>query len=157
MCGYSRRQRLDVIVNLLTNLAYNKREISVFGGKQLRPNIHIKDMVKAYSVILKMKSKLVAGETFNVGFKNDTVLSLAKKVKKIIGQDVKLVKVPSNDNRSYHISSGKIFKKLGFTPRYSVDDAIRELKLAFSKGKLKNSLSNQYYFNIRRMQSLNLK
>lgn len=157
VCGYSRRQRLDVVVNLLTNLAYNKREITVFGGKQLRPNIHIKDMVEAYLSILKKPSELVAGEIFNVGFQNNTVLSLAKKVRKIIGKDVKLVKVPSNDNRSYRISSRKISKKLGFTPHHSIDKAIKELKLAFIKGKLKNSLSNQYYFNIKRMQSVNLR
>ena len=157
VCGYSRRQRLDVVVNLLTNLAYHKREISIFGGKQLRPNIHIKDMVKSYLLLLKAPKKLIAGETFNVGFKNNTVLSLAKKVKRIIGKDVKLVKVPSNDNRSYHISSNKILRKLGFVPSYSIDAAIKELKLAFINGKLKNSLSNEYYFNIKRMRSINLK
>ena len=157
VCGYSRRQRLDVVVNLLTNLAYHKREISIFGGKQLRPNIHIKDMVKSYLVLLKAPKKLIAGETFNVGFKNNTVLSLAKKVRKIIGNDVKLVKVPSNDNRSYHISSSKISRKLGFVPSNTIDAAIKELKLAFIKRKLKNPLSNEYYFNIKRMQSVNLK
>ena len=157
VCGYSRRQRLDVVVNLLTNLAYHKREISIFGGKQLRPNIHIKDMVKSYLVLLKAPKKLIAGETFNVGFKNDTVLSLAKKVRKIIGNDVKLVTVPSNDNRSYHISSSKISRKLGFVPSNTIDAAIKELKLAFIKRKLKNPLSSEYYFNIKRMQSINLK
>ena len=157
VCGYSRRQRLDVVVNLLTNLAYHKREMSIFGGKQLRPNIHIKDMVKLYLVLLKASKKLIAGETFNVGYKNDTVLSLAKKIRKIIGSDVKLVKVPSNDNRSYHISSSKISRKLGFVPNNTIEAAIKELKLAFIKRKLKNPLSNEYYFNIKRMQSVNLK
>jgi len=157
VCGYSKRQRLDVVVNLLTNLAYNKREMSVFGGTQLRPNIHIKDMVKSYLLLLNSSKKLVEGEIFNVGYKNDTVLTLAKKVKKIIGKDVKLVRVPSNDNRSYHISSKKISKKLGFVPKNSIDSAIKELKKVFSKGELKNPLSNQYYFNIKRMQSVNLK
>ena len=157
VCGYSKRQRLDVVVNLLTNLAYNKREMSVFGGTQLRPNIHIKDMVKSYLLLLNSSKKLVEGEIFNVGFKNDTILTLAKKVKKIIGKDVKLIRVPSNDNRSYHISSKKISKKLGFVPKNSIDSAIKELKKVFSKGELKNPLSNQYYFNIKRMQSVNLK
>ena len=108
-------------------------------------------------LLLKTPKKLVAGETFNVGFKNDTVLSLAKKVRKIIGNDVKLVKVPSNDDRSYHISSSKISRKLGFVPNNTIDAAIKELKLAFIKRKLKNPLSNEYYFNIKRMQSVNLK
>ena len=157
VCGYSRRQRLDVVVNLLTNLAYHKREMSIFGGKQLRPNIHIKDMVKSYLVLLKAPKKLIAGEIFNIGYKNDTVLSLAKKVRKIIGSDVKLVKVPSNDNRSYHISSSKISRKLGFAPSTTIDAAIKELKLAFIKRKLKNPLSSEYCFNIKRMKSINLK
>ena len=157
VCGSSPRQRLDVVVNILTNLAYHKREMTIFGGKQLRPNIHIKDMVKSYLVLLKAPKKLIAGETFNVGYKNDTVLSLSKKIRKIIGSDVKLVKVPSNDNRSYHISSSKISRKLGFAPSTTIDAAIKELKLAFIKRKLKNPLSSEYYFNIKRMQSVNLK
>ena len=78
-------------------------------------------------------------------------------VKRIIGKDVKLVTVPSNDNRSYHISSQKISKQLGFVPKNSIDSAIRELKFAFVKGSLKNPLTSEYYFNIKRMQSINLK
>ena len=157
VCGYSKRQRLDVVVNLLTNLAYNKRKISIFGGKQLRPNIHMRDMVESYFLMLKSPKNLIAGEIFNVGFRNDSVSSLAKKVKKIVGKDVKLIKIPSNDNRSYHISSKKIAKKLGFIPCHTIEDAIKELKTNFKKGKLKNPLSNENYFNIKRMQSINLK
>ena len=77
VCGYSPRQRLDVVVNILTNLAYNKREISVFGGKQLRPNIHIKDMVEVYDVLIKAPKFKISGEIFNVGYENKTVLQLA--------------------------------------------------------------------------------
>ena len=57
VCGYSSRQRLDVVVNIITNLAYHKREISVFGGDQLRPNIHIADMAEAYMVLLQAPHK----------------------------------------------------------------------------------------------------
>ena len=70
VCGYSPRQRLDVVVNILTNLAYHKREISVFGGDQLRPNIHIADMVEAYMVLLKAPKEKIAGKTFNAGYEN---------------------------------------------------------------------------------------
>ena len=157
VCGYSTRQRLDVVVNLLTNLAYHKREISIFGGNQLRPNIHMKDMVRSYLMLLKAPKKLIAGETFNVGYDNKSVKSIAQLVKKIIGPDVKIVKIPSNDNRSYHISSKKIEKKLGFKSKFTIEDAIRDLKIAFKKNMLPNSLNDEKYFNIKRMQSINLK
>ena len=68
VCGYSPRQRLDVVVNILTNLAYHKREISVFGGDQLRPNIHIYDMARAYKFLVEADKSLVSGNTFNAGY-----------------------------------------------------------------------------------------
>ncbi|MGB2464265.1 MAG: SDR family oxidoreductase, partial [Candidatus Puniceispirillaceae bacterium] len=73
VCGYSPRQRLDVVVNILTNLAFHNRKISIFGGSQLRPNIHIKDMVNAYICILNAPKELVAGEIFNAGYENHSV------------------------------------------------------------------------------------
>ena len=81
VCGYSRRQRLDVIVNILTNLAYHKREISVFGGSQLRPNIHIKDMIRSYETIIKADKEKVNGEIFNAGWENKSVDEIALIVK----------------------------------------------------------------------------
>ena len=94
----------------LTNLAYHKREISVFGGNQLRPNVHIKDMVNAYEAIIEAPESKIKGEIFNVGYENKSVLELANIVKKIVGSDVVLKTTQSNDNRSYHISSNKIKK-----------------------------------------------
>ena len=120
VCGYSRRQRLDVVVNILTNLAFHKREISVFGGKQLRPNIHIGDMVDAYLLILKSPKEKIQGQIFNVGTENQSVLELAETVRGVVGDDVKLVTTPTNDNRSYHISSQKIANSLGFVPSRSI-------------------------------------
>ena len=157
VCGYARRQRLDVVVNILTNLAYNKREISIFGGKQLRPNIHIKDMVRSYLMILEKKNSEVSGEIFNVGYDNLSIEDIALKVKKAIGPDVKLITTPTDDNRSYHISSEKIKNKLGFVPVYNVDDAIKDLKDAFEKKLLPNSLDDDFYFNIKRMEKIKLK
>ena len=157
VCGYSTRQRLDVVVNILTNLAFHKREISVFGGNQLRPNIHIQDMVEAYLTLLKAPREKIAGEIFNAGYENQTVLELAETVQKVVGEDVKLVATPTNDNRSYHISSKKIAEKLGFVARHSIADASKDLKEAFEKGLLPNSLSDEKYFNIKRMQSAELK
>lgn len=157
VCGYSKRQRLDVVVNILTNLAFHKREISVFGGKQLRPNIHIQDMVEAYVTLLKAPKEKIAGEIFNAGYENQTVLELAETVQKVVGDDVKLVATPTNDNRSYHISSKKIAEKLGFVATHSIADASMDLKNAFEAGLLPNSLTDEKYFNIKRMQSVELK
>jgi len=107
VCGYSPRQRLDVVVNILTNLAYHNRKITVFGGDQLRPNIHIEDMVEAYITLLKAPKEFVSGKIYNAGFENQPVRELAQIVKRVIGDDVVLEKQSTNDNRSYHISSKK--------------------------------------------------
>ncbi len=156
VCGYSPRQRLDVVVNILTNLAYHKREISVFGGNQLRPNIHIADMIEAYVVLLSAPKEKIGGEIFNAGYENQPVKKLAQTVKNVVGEDVKLITTPTDDNRSYHISSKKIKDELGFEAQYTIRGAVEDLKNAFDKGLLPDSLENEMYFNIKRMQSLNL-
>lgn len=156
VCGYSPRQRLDVVVNILTNLAYHKREISVFGGAQLRPNIHIADMVESYIALLDAPSDAVAGEIFNAGDENRSVLELAETVKGVIGEDVTLVATPTNDMRSYHISSQKIADRLGFVPKHTIREAVEDLRDALVNGKLPNSLQDERYFNIKRMQNLKL-
>ena len=153
VCGYSRRQRLDVVVNILSNLAFHKRKITVFGGKQLRPNIHIADMVEAYVVLLNAPKELIAGEIFNAGYENQSVEELANSVRDVMGDDVELVMSPTDDNRSYHISSQKISKVLGFVPSHTIKDAIVDMKQALESGLLPNSLTDDKYFNIKRMQS----
>jgi nucleoside-diphosphate-sugar epimerase len=157
VCGYSPRQRLDVVVNILTNLAYHKREIIVFGGAQLRPNIHIADMVEIYVFLLNAPKEKIAGEIFNGGYENHSVLQLAEAVRDVIGEDVVLKTTPTDDNRSYHVSSKKIADVLGFTASHTIKDAVSDIKNAFEKGLLPNSLEDEMYFNIKRMQSINLK
>ena len=157
VCGYSPRQRLDVVVNILTNLAYHKREISVFGGTQLRPNIHIADMVEMYLVLINAPKKMIAGEIFNGGYENHSVLELAETVRDVIGEDVTLKTIPTDDNRSYHVSSHKIEEVLGFKSIHTIKDAVADLREAFDAGLLPDSLNDEKYFNIKRMQSLNLK
>jgi nucleoside-diphosphate-sugar epimerase len=156
ICGYSPRQRLDVIVNILTNLAYHNREITVFGGDQMRPNIHIQDVVKAYMILLTAPKEKIAGQIFNAGYENRRVKELAETVKSVVGKDVKLVTIPTDDNRSYHISSRKIKEELGFEAKHTIRDAVVGLCAAFDKGLLPNSLENEMYFNIKRMQNLEL-
>ncbi len=156
VCGFSPRQRLDVVVNILTNLAYHKREITIFGGAQLRPNIHISDMVESYVIVLNAEQENVSGQIYNAGYENQTVQELAEIVKKVIGDDVMLKTTPTDDNRSYHISSEKIRVDLGFTPKFDIEDAVRGLRDAFDRGLIPNSLDDEKYFNIKKMQSIGL-
>jgi nucleoside-diphosphate-sugar epimerase len=156
VCGYSRRQRLDVVVNILSNLAYHTRKISIFGGSQLRPNIHIADMVEAYVALLDAPNDVIAGQVFNAGYENQSVEELAVLVREVMGDDVQLVQTPTDDNRSYHISSARIRDVLGFVPKHSIRDAVVDMKSAFDAGLLPDSLTDERYFNIRRMQSAKL-
>lgn len=157
VCGYSPRQRLDVVVNILTNLAYHKRKISILGGNQLRPNIHIHDMVRVYDAVINSPKSKISGEIFNVGHDNHSVSELGNIVKNIIGSDVEIESIKSNDNRSYHISSKKIKKILGFETLKTIPDAVNDLKIAFEKELLPNSLTDKKYFNIQTMNSIRLK
>ena len=156
VCGYAKRQRLDLVVNILTNHAYHNREIKVFGGDQLRPNVHIDDMVNSYLTILDAPSKKINGEIFNVGFKNQTVNELANDVKEVIGDDIKIIKTKSDDNRSYHVSSEKIKQILNFETKYTVKDAVLDLKNEFEKKSLINTFEDEFFFNIKRMNNINL-
>lgn len=157
VCGYARRQRLDLVVNILTNHAFHNRVIKVFGGDQLRPNVHIEDMVDSYLSVLNADTKKVNGEIFNVGFKNQTVNELASDVTEIVGDDVKIIKTKSDDNRSYHVSSEKIREILGFQTNYTVKDSVSDLKSAFENKLLINTFENEFFFNIKRMNSIKLK
>ena len=157
VCGYAKRQRLDVVVNILTNLAFNNRKIKVFGGEQLRPNIHIEDMANIYILVLNADKNLVNGETFNAGYDNFKVMDIALSVKEILGDDIIIETYPTDDNRSYHISSDKIQKTLNFLPKHTIRDAIRDLKHAFEANMLPNSLEDSKYYNIKKMKEIRLK
>jgi nucleoside-diphosphate-sugar epimerase len=157
VCGYSPRQRLDVIVNILSNHAFNNQKIKVFGGEQLRPNIHIEDMTDLYVQLLNEDKGKIAGEIFNAGQENFKVKDIADVVKKVIGEDVVIETVSSEDNRSYHISSSKVYDKLGFKARRTIEDAVIDLKKAFDSNKLPNSFKDKKYFNIQTMIESDLK
>ena len=157
VCGYAKRQRLDVVLNIFTNHAFHKREISVFGGEQLRPNINIIDMVNSYIELINAKNELINGEIFNVGDVNLSVKELAFLVKSVVGDDVNLKFIESDDNRSYHISSKKITEKLGFNLKSSLKEAISSLYDALENKLLDDPLNNPKYYNIKTMQKINLK
>jgi nucleoside-diphosphate-sugar epimerase len=157
VCGYSPRLRLDLTVNILTNHAVNNRKITVFGGQQMRPNIHIEDMTQVYIKSLEWLDEAIDGKIFNVGFDNFTVSEIADKVRRVVGEDIEIVTTPTDDNRSYHVSSEKIKKELGFAAEHTVEDAIRDLVLSFQAGKIPNPMTDARYYNIKTMQQLNLR
>lgn len=157
VCGYSKRQRFDLVVNILTNHAFNNKKILVLGGDQLRPNIHIDDMARAYIKIIESDKTLVNKQIFNVGFENRSVKDLANLVKNVIGDNIDIVNQETKDNRSYHITSEKIKKILNFENKKTIKHAIEDLNKAFKEKLFVNSLENEMYFNIKRMKSINLK
>ncbi|SME99043.1 Nucleoside-diphosphate-sugar epimerase [Tistlia consotensis] len=157
VCGYSPRQRLDVVVNILTNHAVHNHKIKVFGGEQLRPNIHIEDMCDLYLLALEAPDEMIDGKVFNAGYENHKVRELAETVKKAVGDDVEMVVEPTDDNRSYHVSSAKIAKELGFTPKHTIAEAVEGLVAAFRDGRLPDALNDPRYYNIRMMQKIDLK
>ena len=152
VCGYSPRQRLDVVINIITNLAVNKGKITVFGGTQLRPNIHIKDMVRLYELLLEAPLDKINGKIYNAGYENLKVLEIANLVKEIVG-NVEVEVQESDDPRSYHVCSDKIRNELGFEAKNSVKEAIIELKQAFGNGLLKDT-DNDKYYNVKRMKKI---
>ena len=154
VCGYSPRQRLDLVVNILVNNAVHKGVIRVFGGEQYRPNLHIDDMCRAYSTLLAENPEKIQKQIFNIGGINHTVSEIANIVHDNVGGDPKLQVEPTDDNRSYRISSDYIAKSIGFRPEKTVDDAVRDLVSAFQRGLLPNSMTDSMYFNIQRMNEI---
>ncbi len=163
VCGYGPRQRLDLSVNILTNHAINNGKITVFGGDQLRPNLHVQDYADLCKVLLEADNDLIADEIFNCGYENMSIMNIAKLVKKVVEEefpelgDIDIVTTPSDDNRSYHINSDKITRVTGFKPKFSIEDAIRDLCKAFREDKLPDSFDNDWYFNVRTMQKIGAK
>ena len=157
VCGYAPRLRLDLTVNILTNHAINNGRITVFGGDQLRPNIHVDDMTDLYLKLLEAPDEVIDGKIWNAGYHNLKVSTIAEMVKAEVGPEVDIVVTPTDDHRSYHVSSEKIRRELGFSAQRSVKDAIVDLRAAFSAGKVPNSMTDDRYYNIKRMQSLKLR
>lgn len=157
VCGYSPRLRLDLTVNIMSNHAVNKGSITVFGGEQKRPNLHIEDMTDAYCFLLELPDKKIAGKIYNVGYENYKVREIAEMVRRIVNPALPITVTPTDDNRSYHVSSRKIKEELGFVPTRTVEEAIIDLKNAFHAGKIPNPLEDIRYYNIKTMQAINLK
>lgn len=157
VCGYAPRLRLDLTVNILTNHAINNGRITVFGGDQLRPNIHIEDMTDLYVRLLEEPDETINGRTWNAGYHNLKVRTIADMVREQVGPSVDIVVTPTDDHRSYHVSSEKIRRDLGFVAARTVQDAIFDLKGAFLGGYVPNAMTDDRYYNIKRMQALKLR
>lgn len=161
VCGYAPRLRLDLSVNILTNHAVTNNKITVFGGSQLRPNLHVQDYCDAVEMFLSAPSEKIQKETFNVGYQNMSIMEIARLAKRVVEQEfpgrppMEIVTTPTDDIRSYHINSDKVARVLGFRPKYSVEDAIRGLCKAFKDGRIPNSMTDDRYYNIRTMKKLN--
>ena len=157
MCGYSPRLRLDLTVNILTTHAYHKGEITVFGGAQRRPNIHIEDVTDLYVNSLSYDAARIDGKVYNAGYQNHRVSEIAEIVKGVVGEHVTITTTETDDHRSYHISSDKIKNELGFEPSHTIEDAVKDLVAAFNEGRVPNAQGDARYSNIRTMQALKLK
>lgn len=157
ICGYSPRLRLDLTVNILTNHAVNKGKITVFGGEQKRPNLHIQDMCDAYLFLLEQPDEKIHKKIYNIGFQNLKVKEIAEVVRKTIDPKIPIEVTPSNDLRSYHVSSKKIKEELGFEAKRTVEEAVLDLKRAFEEGKIPNALTDIRYINIKTMRAIKLK
>ena len=162
VCGYSPRLRLDLTVNILTNLAVNTRKITIFGGSQKRPNIHIDDVAELYVELLERPAEQIAGRTYNAGYQNHTVAELGEMVRSVVGREMPEVlpidveTTPSNDLRSYHVSSERIKRELGWAPKRTVEDAIADLCRAFRDGKVPDPLGDIRYVNVKAVQAAGL-
>ena len=162
VCGYSPRMRLDLSVNILTNLAVNTRRITIFGGAQKRPSIHIEDVTDLYVRLLTLPAEAIAGKIFNASCQNHTIAELGEMVRGIVVREmpdlapIAVETTPTDDIRSYHVSSEKIRRELGYVPARSVQDAIRDLCRAFQAGKIPRALDDIRYYNVKAIRASGL-
>ncbi|MDP2924958.1 MAG: SDR family oxidoreductase [Nanoarchaeota archaeon] len=144
-CGFSPRMCLDLTVNILTIQALTKGVITVFGGNQKRPNIHIEDITDYFIELLEADENKIAGQIFNAGSENKTVLEIAEIIRSVIGEHVRIDVIKSEDNRSYHICSKKIKDELGLYPKKSIKDAVEDIKNAFDSGLISDATDPKYF------------
>jgi nucleoside-diphosphate-sugar epimerase len=163
VCGYAPRLRLDLSVNILTNHAISKGKITVFGGDQLRPNLHVKDYCNAVLALINSEDNKINNQIFNVGYQNLSIREISIIVKKVVEinfperKNIKIDETESNDNRSYHINSEKIKKILNFEPKLTIEDAVNDLCKQFKLRTIKNSLDNDIFYNVRTLKKINAK
>jgi nucleoside-diphosphate-sugar epimerase len=136
VCGYSPRLRLDLTINILTYHALTKGEIRVFGGEQLRPNVHIQDLTDLYASLVDMDREQIDGKSLNIVTANSSVLGLAEMIRDRLPEPPSIKIVPTEDKRSYHLSGARAAAELGFTPSHELAETIDELRSAFADGRI---------------------
>lgn len=156
VCGTSRRQRLDLVVNILSFDAYFNDEIKVYGGEQFRPNIDIFDMISCYSTVLQANKNIVNGKIYNVGGQNYTLSDIALIVQRNIGKVASIVHQPVSDPRSYRINSDLIKKELNFQTTIDLDESVRNLSKYFASSPREHWIPRDKFTNIGIMKSLGL-
>ncbi len=144
VCGYSPRLRLDLTVNILTEHAVKNAKIRVFGGSQMRPNVHIDDLCRFYELLLGAPPATIQGQAFNVSHENATVLDIAKQVQAAANPQATIEVEPSNDPRSYHLCADRAREELGFETRLGIVDASRDVASALTDGRVPDSTELRY-------------
>ena len=163
VCGYAPRQRFDLSVNILTNHAINNKRITVFGGDQLRPNLHILDYCDVVKLLMTAETDKVHNQVFNVGYQNMSIKNISKIVKKVVEEEfpnlgeIPIITTKSDDNRSYHINSDKIKNILGYKPKRTIEQSVKELCECFKKNLFKNTFDDDFYFNVKRLKNIKAK
>ena len=155
VCGYAPRLRLDLSVNILTNHAITNNKITVFGGYQLRTNLHVQYYCESVILLMNSPANKIKNQIFNIGYQNLSIREIANVVKKIVQESYKekpeilIETTSSDDNRSYHINSDRIKEVLDYTPKLTIEDAVRELCHYFKNGSIKDSFEDINYFNVK--------
>jgi nucleoside-diphosphate-sugar epimerase len=144
VCGYSPRLRLDLTINLLTDQALTDHRIRVFGGAQMRPNVHILDLTAFYRMLLTAPADKISARAFNVSRENASVMALAEMIRDELDSSLPIDTVPSDDPRSYHLSADRARRELGFEPQHDLVTAVRELREAYRSGRVSDSRSSIY-------------
>jgi nucleoside-diphosphate-sugar epimerase len=153
VCGWSPRMRLDLSTNTLAAYAIASKKLTVWGGEQKRPQIHIDDITDFIIKLLTISPKKIGGKVFNAAGHNTTVMEIAKTIKDVMNGDLELTNAPPrSDERSYHVSSDKIAKELGFTMTKTVRDAVVDIMRAYQDGLWKDP-DDSLYHNVKRMRS----
>lgn len=152
VCGVSPRLRLDLTINILTDHALRLGKIRVFGGSQMRPNVHITDLTRFYRRLLDVDAAAINGRAFNVNHANSTVMGLAEMIRGEIDPALPIEVVPTDDIRSYHLAAARAREELDFEARVPLTTAVHELADAYREGRFADP-DRDWYRNVRWMQA----
>lgn len=161
-CGWSPRQRLDLVVNILTNLAVHRRKLTLLGAGQQRPSLHVDDLAELYTELLEAPAEALSGQVYNAARENLTVSELAEIVCDVVQQElpavgrIELEIAPAERSLSYNVSTDRLRSALGWSPSRPVESAVVALCRAFRDGKLPDPLDDPRYYNVRMIQSVGL-